>query len=73
MQQRMADLWRPGQGMEVDDLGDKLYLFQFNHINDLRWVVDRGPWTYDHALFVLHELKEDETPATILFTKTEDL
>ncbi|CAN0837262.1 hypothetical protein LINGRAHAP2_LOCUS1751 [Linum grandiflorum] len=66
MKQRMSDLWRPGRGMEVEDLGDKLYLFQFHHINNLRWVTDRGPWTYDNALFMLHELKPGETLAAVM-------
>ncbi|CAN0921133.1 Uncharacterized protein At4g02000 [Linum grandiflorum] len=64
----MAQLWRPGQGMQVLDLGEKQYLFQFNHIHDLRWVVESGPWTFDNALLVLHELKRGETPETVLLT-----
>ncbi|CAN0847032.1 Uncharacterized protein At4g02000 [Linum grandiflorum] len=71
MKQRMADLWRPDQGMEVNDLGDKLYLFQFHHINDMRWVLDRGPWIYNNVLMVLHELQSGEIPTSVLLTHTE--
>ncbi|CAN1239636.1 hypothetical protein LINGRAPRIM_LOCUS2432 [Linum grandiflorum] len=61
MQDRPAMLWRPGHGMAVEDLGDKLYLFRFHHQHDLRWVIDNGPWTFDNALLVLHELQKGDT------------
>ncbi|CAN0845978.1 hypothetical protein LINGRAHAP2_LOCUS4243 [Linum grandiflorum] len=40
MQDRLAMLWRPGHGMAVEDLGDKLYLFYFHRHHDLCWVID---------------------------------
>ncbi|CAN0899573.1 Uncharacterized protein At4g02000 [Linum grandiflorum] len=59
---------RSEQGMSLDDLGEKHYLFRFNHPRDLRWVVENRPWTYDNSLLVLHELKKGESPESILFT-----
>ncbi|CAN0826730.1 hypothetical protein LINGRAPRIM_LOCUS2349 [Linum grandiflorum] len=44
MQDHLSMLWRPGYGMTVEDLGDKHYLFRFNHGHDLRWVLDNRPW-----------------------------
>ncbi|CAN0913340.1 hypothetical protein LINGRAHAP2_LOCUS27860 [Linum grandiflorum] len=37
MQDRLATHRRPGYGMAVEVLGDKHYLFRFNHGHDLRW------------------------------------
>ncbi|CAN0906898.1 hypothetical protein LINGRAHAP2_LOCUS24506 [Linum grandiflorum] len=66
MQDRLAMLWRQGHGMAVEDLGDKLYLFCFHHHHDLRWVIDNRPWAFDNALLVLDELKNGETPTSVL-------
>ncbi|CAN0843271.1 hypothetical protein LINGRAPRIM_LOCUS216 [Linum grandiflorum] len=70
MQDHLAMLWRPGYCMAVEDLGDKHYLFRFNHGHDLRWVLDNRPWTFDSALLVLHELQKGETPSTVLLTSS---
>ncbi|CAN0886755.1 hypothetical protein LINGRAHAP2_LOCUS15431 [Linum grandiflorum] len=43
MQDRLAMLWRPGYSMAVEDLGNKHYLFRFNHGHDLRWLLDNRP------------------------------
>ncbi|CAN1239981.1 hypothetical protein LINGRAPRIM_LOCUS2560 [Linum grandiflorum] len=56
MQDRLAQIRRPGYRMPVEYLGEKHYIFRFNHIHDLRWVMDNQPWTYDNALLVMHEL-----------------
>ncbi|KAL6520485.1 hypothetical protein OROHE_017073 [Orobanche hederae] len=62
---RMASLWRPGRGMKIIELEEGLILFRFYHINDLRWVMDNEPWTFDNNLLLLHELKEGEIPTTV--------
>ncbi|CAN1786969.1 Uncharacterized protein At4g02000 [Linum perenne] len=61
----MAGVWRPGRKMEIEDIGNKLILFRFNHSIDLRRVVDSGPWTFDQSLLILRELKEGETPESV--------
>ncbi|CAN1812710.1 hypothetical protein LINPERHAP1_LOCUS26616 [Linum perenne] len=40
MKNRMATVWQPGRGLQVQDLGDGLILFRFFHENDLRWIAD---------------------------------
>ncbi|CAN1780695.1 hypothetical protein LINPERHAP1_LOCUS15167 [Linum perenne] len=42
-----------------------MVLLRFNHIVDLRRVVDLGPWSFDQNLLVLRELKSGETPTTV--------
>ncbi|CAN1829663.1 hypothetical protein LINPERHAP1_LOCUS32585 [Linum perenne] len=61
----MACLWRPGRGMEVEELGNRLVLFHFNHMIDLRRVLEMGPWVFDSSLLVLRELQRDETLYTV--------
>lgn len=42
MQNVMAVLWRPKEGMEVHDLGGMRYSFVFYHKMDLQKVIDGG-------------------------------
>ena len=65
MKHRLASLWRPGRGMFVQDLGNKLILFKFYHHHDVRWVMEGGPWTFDNHLLVLHELQPGEDPTEV--------
>ncbi|CAN1760293.1 hypothetical protein LINPERHAP1_LOCUS7477 [Linum perenne] len=37
---RMASIWQPARGVQIQDLGEKLILFSFFHQKDLRWVVE---------------------------------
>ncbi|CAN1792946.1 hypothetical protein LINPERHAP1_LOCUS19865 [Linum perenne] len=36
MKHRMATIWQPGRGLQVQDLGDGLLLFRFFHAKDVR-------------------------------------
>lgn len=62
MQNVLASLWRPKEGMEVHDIGGHRYSFVFYHPLDLRKVLDGGPWTFEQNLLIYHELKENEDP-----------
>lgn len=44
MQNVMASLWRPREGMEVHDIGGTRYSFTFFHKMDIQKVVDGRPW-----------------------------
>ena len=71
MQNRMADLWRPGKGITIKDRGDSLFLFQFYHIVDLQGILEGGPWSFDNHLFILHHLQPKESPleVSLVFSK----
>lgn len=56
MRNTMASVWRPKEGMDIHDLGDRRYSFVFYHIMDLQKVLDGGPWSFDQALLVLNLL-----------------
>ncbi|CAN1776997.1 Uncharacterized protein At4g02000 [Linum perenne] len=71
MQHRLATIWRPGKGVTIEELGDRLILFRFYHERDLRWVIERGPWSFDNALLVMRELKPGDLPTTVTLTSTE--
>ena len=62
MQNVMAFLWRPKQGMEIHDIGGFKYSFVFYHIMDLRKVIEGGPWSFEQNMLVYKQLKEAEDP-----------
>ncbi|CAN1825745.1 hypothetical protein LINPERHAP1_LOCUS31277 [Linum perenne] len=63
MKNRMATIWQPGRGIQVQDLGDGLILFRLFHEKDVRWIADRGPWSFDGMLLILKELQPGELPS----------
>lgn len=65
MQNVIASLWRPKEGMEILDLGSQRYSFVFYHKLDMQKVMDGGPWTFEQNLLVYHTIKENEDPHTV--------
>lgn len=65
MQNVMAGLWRPKEGMEVYEMGGLRYSFVFFHKLDIHKVIDGGPWTFEQAMLVYHQVKEGEDPMAV--------
>ncbi|XP_074355733.1 uncharacterized protein LOC141695383 [Apium graveolens] len=62
MQNVLASLWRPKEGMEIHDIGGHRYSFVFYHILDMQKVVEGGPWTFEQSLLAYHRLEGNEDP-----------
>ncbi|KAL8135721.1 hypothetical protein AgCh_010378 [Apium graveolens] len=62
---------RPKEVMEIHDLGGYRYSFVFYHKLDLQKVVDGGPWSFEQAMLINHQLKEYEDPSTIPLSNTD--
>lgn len=71
MQNILASLWRPKEGMEIHDLGGHRYSFVFFHVLDMQKELDRGPWTFEQSLFVYHKLEGNEDPHLIILNKSD--
>lgn len=71
MRNTMSSVWRPKEGMEIHDLGDRRYSFVFYHIMDLRKVLDGGPWSFEQALLVVNRLQASENPHMVKLQETE--
>ncbi|MFQ6620044.1 hypothetical protein Gotur_000817, partial [Gossypium turneri] len=65
MRSTMANLWHPVKGVQIRDLGEKRYLFQFFHIMDLERVIKGSPWTFNNHLLILHKLQRGEDPLNV--------
>lgn len=53
----------------VHPIGDRLFLFRFSCEEDVRRVLDDGPWTIGGQVLFLHEWSIDYTPERHLLTK----
>ncbi|KAA3459484.1 reverse transcriptase [Gossypium australe] len=69
MKNTMANLWNPVRGVNIRDLGEKRYLFQFYHRMDLERVLKGCPWTFNNHLLVLHVIQWGEDPLRIPLIK----
>lgn len=65
MKTKLADIWRPGSGINIKDLKPGIFLFQFYHKDDLHWVLDGGPWTFDGAMLVVNTISRGEDPINV--------
>ncbi|XP_074369671.1 uncharacterized protein LOC141711136 [Apium graveolens] len=72
IQNVLADLWRPKEGVEIHDLGGQRYSFVFYHVLDMERVIDGSPWTFEQGMLVYHKLEAHEDPNTIQL-KTMDV
>lgn len=63
----MADIWNPMMEINIKELEHMIYLFQFFQAEDMQWVTNGGPWTFDNAMLVLKQVPEGEEPLNIQF------
>lgn len=71
MQNVLASLWRPSEGVEIHDLGGQRFSFVFFHVFDLQKVIEGGPWTFEQNLLVYHKLEEGEDPHLVPLHKMD--
>lgn len=71
MKSKLADLWKPAMGISIKDLKPGLFLFQFYHKDDMSWVMNNGPWTFDNALLVSNVVKAGEDPVKVSLVEVD--
>lgn len=71
MKNVLASIWRPREGMEIHDLGDRRYSFIFYHALDLQKVIDGGPWTCEQSLLLYRRLENNEDARLITLNRME--
>lgn len=69
MQNMIASLWRPREGMEINDIGGHRYSFVFYHLLDMQKVLEGGPWTFEQSLLIFNQLQEGEDPHTVMLNQ----
>ncbi|GJU09943.1 reverse transcriptase [Tanacetum coccineum] len=62
--------WRPRRSVRIQELEDGLFLAMFEHMVDMRRVLDEGPWLVERDLVILKPLDEDEQPSNMDMSKS---
>ncbi|KAK5835299.1 hypothetical protein PVK06_010987 [Gossypium arboreum] len=65
MKSTMANLWHPVRGVQIPNLGNRRYLFQFYHVMDMERVLKGAPWTFNNHLLMLHVVQWGEDPLQV--------
>ncbi|KAL8094867.1 hypothetical protein AgCh_036399 [Apium graveolens] len=62
----LSSLWRPKEGVEIQDIGGRRYSFVFYHPMDLKKVLEGGPWAFEQGMLVYKQISENEDPNEVL-------
>lgn len=62
---KLADLWRPAMGISIKSMKPGIFLFQFYHMNDMKWMLNNGPWSFDGAMLVTNGIQVGEDPLMV--------
>lgn len=61
-----GNLWHPLGGVQIFDLGEKIFLFKFYHRLDIiDRVINGASWTFNNHLLVFYWMKENEDPLQV--------
>lgn len=65
MKLKLADIWRRVRGINIKDLKPGIFLFQFYHLDDLMWVANGDPWSFDGAMLVTNTTEKGMDPLEV--------
>lgn len=65
MKSKMADIWKPTMGINIKEIDAGIFLFQFYHKEDLQWVLNGGPWSFDNAMLAVAVIPNGEEPINV--------
>lgn len=65
----MQNVWKPKGRIQFKEVGDNLFIIEFQHEQDNQKVKKGRPWTFDHNLLCLNNFDGFSTPKDISFSK----
>ncbi|KAL8107081.1 hypothetical protein AgCh_023757 [Apium graveolens] len=65
MTSKLADVWKPTMGINIKEIDPGIFLFQFYHREDLSWVFNGGPWSFDNAMLVVSKIPSGKEPPNV--------
>lgn len=68
---KMADLWKPAMSINVKALKPGIFLFQFYHKDDMSWVMNNDPWSFDNVMLVSSTMGMGEDPMKVSLYELE--
>ncbi|KAL8484749.1 hypothetical protein ACS0TY_027160 [Phlomoides rotata] len=61
----IASTWKPKKEIDIKDIGNERFLFQINHVIDLRRVLDDCPWSFGRFPIIVLQLSLGEIPHSV--------
>lgn len=71
MQNVLASVWRPKEGVEIHDIGEMRYSFVFYHPMDLQKVLEGGPWSFEQGMLIYKQISDDEDPKEVTLNEVD--
>ena len=65
LRKNLRMLWKPNKGMQINEIGDNLFLVEFGEGRDKKRVMDMSPWTYEKQLILMKEFVGEQVPKEI--------
>lgn len=65
MKSKLADVWKSMMGINIKDLDQGKFLFQFFRKEDMHWVLKGGPWSFDNVMMALNTVAAGEDPGKV--------
>lgn len=65
MKTKMDDIWKPTMGVNIKELEQGIFLFQFYHKEDMVWVQKGGPWMFDNAMLCIEDIPPGDDPLKV--------
>ncbi|KAJ8755278.1 hypothetical protein K2173_019076 [Erythroxylum novogranatense] len=62
MRAKLAEIWHPGKGVTIEEIGDQRFMVRFYHEVDAQRVLTGEPYNFNNHLLVLHRVGENEDP-----------
>ena len=65
LRKNMRMLWKLNKGVQVNEIGEELFLAEFGDGRDKKRIMDMSPWTYEKQLILLKEFEGEQVPKDI--------
>lgn len=65
MKSKLAHVRRPARGINIKDIKLDVFLFQFYYAEDMAWVQNGGPWSFDGAMLVVNIIPKGGDPLLV--------
>ncbi|XVF34408.1 hypothetical protein REPUB_Repub18cG0056500 [Reevesia pubescens] len=62
MQSVLSQVWKVRFGLQIKEVGDKVYMFSFGNIHEKDHVLMMQPWSFNKALLILEEVDNMTRP-----------
>ncbi|XWS53817.1 hypothetical protein CRYUN_Cryun10bG0032700 [Craigia yunnanensis] len=65
MKNVLSNVWKLSSGMVVKEVGNRIFVFQFQENKEKERVLLRQPWSFNKSLLVLQNLEENMKPEEV--------